>query len=386
MHAVTTAGSNRLPARLEVRRAGTDGLVVVLSGDWRAQHDPPALHQVRQSLVQEPGLKRLTFDTTGLTTWSSGLIVFFLQCRDLCRALDRVFDRESLPTGAQRLLDLATAVPTDGPAPAAEPSFNCVEQAGRAALQLADAVRDSVSFLGDSTIALGRWLGRRSPFRRQDALLLAQHCGADALPIVALIAGLVGLILAFVGSVELERFGASIYVADLVAIALAREMGCLMTAIVMCGRTGAAFAAQLGTMKVNQELDAFTVFGIPPMDFLVLPRVLALLVMMPLLTLFADVVGIAGGFAAAMLMSDLSPVEYGQETVRALSLTHVGIGLVKSLAFGLIVGLTGCLRGMRCGTNAAAVGLATTSAVVTGITWIIVADAVFAVIFNVLGI
>lgn len=347
---------------------------------------PPDVQPLREALEREPALRRLMFDTAGLTAWSSGLIVFFLQCRDLCVTLNRVFDRASLPAGAQRLMELATAGPANPPAPTVEPGFNLVEKAGVVGLGLAEAAQANVNFLGECTLALGRWLRGRSIFRRQDAWWLAQQCGANALPIVALIAGLTGLILAFVGSVQLGRFGASIYVADLVAIALVREMGCLMTAIIMCGRTGAAFAAQLGTMKANQEMDAFTVFGIAPIDFLVLPRVLALLVMMPLLTVFADLVGIAGGFAVAMFMLDLSAFEYWQETVRALSLTQFSTGLVKSVAFALIVGLTGCLRGMQCGTNAASVGQATTSAVVTGITWIIVADAVFAVIFNVLGI
>ncbi len=383
---ITSAGTSQTSARLDIHRGEADALIVELAGDWRTEHGPPELHLVREKLVGDSGLSRLTFDTAGLTAWSSGLIVFFLQCRDLCRTLNRIFDRNSLPAGAQRLMELAAVGASNPPALTVEPALNVVEKTGFAGFRLAEAVRANVSFIGDCTLALGRWMGGRSRFRRQDTLWLAQQCGVNALPIVALIAFLVGLILAFVGSVQLERFGASIYVADLVAIALTREMGCLMTAIIMCGRTGAAFAAQLGTMRVNQELDAFTVFGISPLDFLVLPRVLALLVMMPLLTVFADLVGMAGGFAVAMLMLNLSPVEYWQETVRALSLTQFTTGLVKSVAFGLIVGVTGCLRGLQCGANAASVGQATTSAVVTGITWIIIADALFAVLFNVLGI
>jgi phospholipid/cholesterol/gamma-HCH transport system permease protein len=386
MHVVTSAGPSQSSARLDIRHAGTDVLVVELAGDWRAELGPPDERLLLEVLEREPALRRVAFETSGLTAWSSGLIVFFLQCQELCRTLNRVFDRESLPAGAQRLMELAAVGPANPPSLTVEPTFNLVEKAGVAGLRLAKAARANVTFLGESTLALGRWMRGRSKFRQQDALWLTQQCGVDALPIVALIACLVGLILAFVGSVQLVRFGASIYVADLVAIALVREMGCMMTAIIMCGRTGAAFAAQLGTMKVNQELDAFTVFGIPPIDFLVLPRVLALLVMMPLLTVFANLVGIAGGFAVAMLMLDLSVEEYWQETVLALSLAQFSIGLIKSVAFGLIVGLTGCMRGMQCGTDAASVGQATTSAVVTGITWIIVADAVFAVIFNVLGI
>jgi len=203
---------------------------------------------------------------------------------------------------------------------------------------------------------------------------------------VALINFLVGMILAFVGAVQLTRFGAAVYVADLVAIAVVREMGCIMTGIIICGRTGAAFAAQLGTMKVNEEIDAFKSFGISPVEFLVLPRLLALVFMMPLLCVFADLIGIVGGFCIAMGMLDLSFTGYYLRTVEAISLTGFLLGVFKGSFFGVLVALTGCLRGMQCGPNAAAVGLATTSAVVTGITSIIAADAVFAVLCNALGI
>jgi phospholipid/cholesterol/gamma-HCH transport system permease protein len=370
---------------METRRVGTDTLLVELSGDWRLEPRLPDLGPVRDALKREPELRRLTFDTTQLTAWSSGLIVFLLKCRDLGREQQLDFDRSSLPAGTLRLMDLAKAAPDVRDTPGASPP-GLVIRIGIHMLQLGAAVRDSVSFIGENLLSLARFLRGRRLFRPQEAFWLAQQCGAEALPIVLLIAGLVGMILAFVGAVQLERFGASIYVADMVAIAMVREMGCMMTAIIMCGRTGAAYAAQLGTMKVNQELDAFTVFRVPMMDYLVLPRVLALLAMMPLLTVFADLIGIAGGFVAAMGMLDMSPAAYGQETVAALSLTQFSTGIIKSVVFALIVGLTGCLRGMQCGTNAAAVGQAATSAVVTGITWIIIADAVFAVVFNALAI
>jgi len=165
-----------------------------------------------------------------------------------------------------------------------------------------------------------------------------------------------------------------------------REMGCIMTGIILCGRTGAAFAAQLGTMKVNQEIEAFQTFGISPFEFLVLPRMLALILMMPLLCLFANVIAIAGGFLVSTLMLDVSPMLYLDRTVESIHLTTFVLGIAKGGFFGVIVALTGCLRGMQCGTNAAAVGQATTSAVVTGITWIIASDGIFAVICNALGV
>lgn len=378
---------NESLVRVQPGGAGENAIVVVkLTGDWRKQSWEPQLRRITQLLQKEPEIGRMTFETKDLAAWNSALIVFLLRCRELCQERRIEFDRDSLPEGVLRLLDLAITGPTRSGGAESEPAAGFLVRTGKGALRLADTLQDNVGFIGDSILGFARLLRGRLVFRWQDVLGLARQCSVEALPIVTLIAVLVGMILAFVGSVQLERFGAAIYVADMVAIAMVREMGSMMTAITLCGRTGAAYAAQLGTMKVNQELDAFTVFGIPQVDFLVVPRVLALLVMLPLLTAFADVAGIAGGFAVAMGLLDLSALEYWQETLYALTLTQFSTGLVKSVAFALVIGLTGCLRGLQCGANAAAVGQATTSAVVTGITWIIIVDAIFAVLFNALGI
>ena len=213
-----------------------------------------------------------------------------------------------------------------------------------------------------------------------------QESSIGALPIVGLISFLTGLILAFVGSTQLQKFGASIYVANLVGLGMAREMGALMTAIIMAGRTGAAFAAQLGSMKVSEEIDALRTLAIDPQDFLVTPRLLALFAMMPLLCLYADLIGIIGGSAVALGLMKLSWAQYLVQTRSAMALMDIGTGLFKSVAFGGIVALTGCLRGIQCGSNASAVGLAATSAVVSGITLIVAADALFDIVFNILKI
>jgi phospholipid/cholesterol/gamma-HCH transport system permease protein len=220
----------------------------------------------------------------------------------------------------------------------------------------------------------------------KNLLPFLQQTGANALPIVALISALVGLIVAFVSVVQLERFGASIYVADLVSLAMTREMGCLMTGVIMAGRTGAAFAASIGSMQANEELDALQTFGINRVHYLVLPRLIALALMMPLLCMFADLIGIAGGMISALPFTKGGVVQYLVQTKKALTVIDVLIGLAKSAVFGMIIGGIGCYRGMRCGRNAAAVGEATTSAVVQGITWIIAADALFAVLCTALGI
>ena len=223
-------------------------------------------------------------------------------------------------------------------------------------------------------------------FRRSDFLLVLQDSGARTLPIVSLISLLVGLILAFVGAIQLRLFGAEIYVAHLVGIGIVREIGAIMTGIVVTGRTGASFAAQLGTMQVNEEIDALRTLGIPPMDFLVLPRLLALSLMMPLLCLYADLMGILGGLIVGVAMLDINPMRYYLETKRAIHFDDLFLGLFMSGVFGVLVALTGCMRGLDSGRSASAVGEATTSAVVTGIIGIVVATAIITVIAHVLGI
>jgi phospholipid/cholesterol/gamma-HCH transport system permease protein len=244
----------------------------------------------------------------------------------------------------------------------------------------------TLAFIGDAALAFGRLIGRRARFRRSDVVLLVQQAGAEALPIVTLISFLVGVILAFVGAVQLKQFGGQIYIADLVAIGMLREMGAMMTAVIMAGRTGAAFAAQLGTMKVTQEIDAFVAMGFPPMEFLVLPRVIALTLMMPLLCLYADFVGVLGGAAIGIGMLDLSWTTYYLETTRAIRLGDMFGGVFKSAVYAVLIAFFGCLRGLQCGRSASAVGDATTSAVVSGIVASIVACGILAVVFYVVGI
>src|SRR5262249_32350492 len=256
---------------------------------------------------------------------------------------------------------------------------------GAGTIAAATALGAGLAFLGEGLLAFGAFLRGRAHFRVSDLLVIIQDCGPPVLGIVTLISFLIGLILAFVGAVQLQQFGASIFVANLVAIAMLREIGCIMTAIVMSGRTGAAFAAQLGTMNTNQEIDALSTMGLSPMEFLVLPRMLALIVMMPLLTVYSNVIGILGGAVVGTGMLGLGPTEYFEQTRAAAHVSDLLIGISKSVVFGVVVALAGCLRGMQSGRSAASVGLAATSAVVTSIVCLIVLDGMFAVILNVLG-
>ncbi|MBW2436627.1 MAG: ABC transporter permease, partial [Deltaproteobacteria bacterium] len=245
---------------------------------------------------------------------------------------------------------------------------------------------DTLNFIGEAFVAFLKFLVGKARFQRADLMLTMQQCGIQALPIVSLISLLVGLIFAFIGAVQLMMFGAQIFVADLVAIAMTRVMGAVMVGVIMAGRTGAAFAAQIGTMQVNEEIDALQTLGISPMEFLVLPRMLALILMMPLLCVYADLMGILGGFIVGVSMLDISTTQYINQTINAMNLYHFFIGIVHALVFGVLVALAGCLRGIQCGRSASAVGEATTSAVVTSIVAIVIATAIITIVCNLLGI
>jgi phospholipid/cholesterol/gamma-HCH transport system permease protein len=372
-------------ARLVVQRIGNDLLQIGLAGDWITQSHLPNFDPVEKGFATAQ-VKALEFDTGKLGRWNSGLMTFVLKCYDSCKQNNAEFRIQTLPAGVAKLLKLSQAVPEkkDTGRGIAKPPF--FQRLGSAAIVSSAGALAVVTFVGENVLALVKLLRRTAQFRWADTLLVMQESGPRALGIVALINFLIGLILAFIGATQLQRFGASIYTADLVAIATVREMGCIMTGIIMCGRTGAAFAAQLGTMKVNQEIEAFQTFGFSPNEFLVLPRMLALIVMMPVLVLFADLISILGGFVVSTLMLNITPALYINRTVHAITMSSFLLGVVKGTYFGVVVALTGCLRGIQCGTNAAAVGLATTSAVVTGITAIIASDGIFAVICNALGI
>ena len=371
---------------LLVDQAPTGGLLVHLSGDYRGQGESPGAGAVRDALDRSPGSKSLSFESAGLTGWDSRLVLFIRKCSELCRERNLEFRDEGLPEGVRRLLRLAAAVPEQKDARRTLVKVPFLQMTGESVLKGWGDTTGLFTFLGECLVALGNLLRGRASFRWADTLLIMQQCGPQALGIVALINFLVGLILAFVGAIQLSKFGASIYVADLVGIATVREMGCVMTGIILSGRTGAAFAAQLGTMKVNEEISALETFGIRPVEFLVLPRMIALVLVMPFLCAFADFISIAGGFVVSVSMLNVSAAEYLLRTVEAIELRSFLLGITKGSFFGFLVAYAGCLRGMQSGYSAAAVGEATTKAVVTGITAIIASDGVFAVIFHALQI
>lgn len=373
-------------AGLKLRRRDDHALVVALVGRWLMRASLPGLDAVEKALKEGSPPPRMAFDASALGEWDSGLVSFVLKCHVLCKRYGIEFAEETLPPGVRKLIRLATAVPEAKDAQHDGDKHSALYRLGDRAIETVAREQSVMTFLGENVLAFFRLLRGKAQLRWSDTWLVIQQCGPEALGVVALINFLVGVILAFVGAVQLRQVGASIFVADLVAIGTVREMGCLMTATILCGRTGAAFAAQLGAMKVNEEIDALRTFGILPIEFLVVPRILALLLMMPLLCIFADAIAITGGYLVSISMLDVTSTEYIRRTIEAITLQSFFLGISKGAFFGVLVAVAGCLRGMQCGTNAAAVGQATTSSVVTGITSIVAADGVFAVLCNALHI
>ena len=374
------------PPQLHVDHSDDHTLRVRFSGSWRMQDEVPAATEVQRQLETDAAIHRMALDAQDVTAWDTGFLTFVLKLlrQNQQRQIDT--DQSALPEGMRRLLALATAVPEREGAARSTARPPLLARIGLHGVAVMTSSREMLDFIGEIALASLKLLRGRASFRWSDVLALMQASGVQALPIVSLISGLIGLILAFMGAVQLRQFGAQIYVADLVGIGMTREMGAVMTGIIMAGRTGAAFAAQLGTMQVNEEIDAYTTLGISPMEFLVLPRMLALVLMMPLLCVYADLLGMLGGLAVATSMLDISLAQYFHETQLAVSLTDIGLGIAKSAIFGILIALAGCLRGMQCGRSAAAVGEAVTSAVVTSIVFIIATDGLLAVITEVLGI
>ncbi|MEM7307960.1 MAG: ABC transporter permease [Planctomycetota bacterium] len=368
---------------VDLEQTAADTAVVRLRGSWKVGGEAPKAGEVLARAGS--GTRRLVLDGAAIAEWDTWLLAFLVQLEREGEARRIETDRSGLPDGPRKLLELVFAVPEreTGKDGGEAPYF---ERVGRRAVELGTGAREVLTFLGESTLSFGRLLAGRARFRRSDLALAVQECGIEALGIVGLISFLVGLILAFMGAVQLKIFGAEVYVADLVAIGMAREMAPMMTGILMAGRTGAAYAAQLGTMTVNEEIDSLRTLGFSPMDLLVLPRMLALMLMMPLLTVYANAMGILGGSLVGVGVLHISPGLYWLHTTEAASLGDFGVGLIKAAVIGVLVAVAGCMRGMQCGRSASAVGLAATSAVVTGIVAIVVSEAVFAVVLETLGI
>jgi len=361
----------------------TDGAVavVVLEGDWLVSET--TIDRGVSRLVNDGAtLRGIGFESGALGHWDSTLLVFLSQLRQASAQRNIDFDESGLPVTTRRLLDLLPV--RELPAAAAVGTSSISYRVGVHAINAwAEAVAVT-TLVGETAQAVASVLRGRTHMRGIDLLTCVQEAGLEALPIVTIVNVLVGAILAFVGAIELRRFGADVYIANLAAVAVLREMAALMTAIVMSGRTGGAYAAQIATMQGSEEIDALRSFGIPLLDYLILPRVLALVSMMPVLYLYGSAIGILGGFAVAVAMLNISATIFTAQAAGAVTMAEVVFGLAKSVAFGALIAMAGCRVGLRAGRSAADVGRAATTAVVVGIVGVIALDAVFAVCANTL--
>ena len=359
-------------------------LTVVFGGDWSIEA-PFENASDFETLAKSP-FSAIVFSGESVRRWDSSFVATILHFITVCKKEKKSYRFEKMPDGALPLIELALKVPPRDLPPRANGRKPFLDALGETSLSFFAGCADAFSFCRQARASLRRFLCGKAVLRKNDLWLALQEAGANALPIVSLICFMIGLIVAFVGSIQLKLFGAQIYVASLVAIAVTRVMGAIMAGVIMSGRTGASYAATIGSMQVNEEVDALETMGISPFDFLVTPRLLALSLMMPFLTVYADITGILGGAFVGIVMLDLSPEEYVRATLNALKMRHVLVGIAYGASYGVIIALCGCFQGIRCGRNASAVGKATTSAVVVSIVLMTVDTAILTFLFNMFGV
>jgi len=364
-----------------------------IRGTWEAEkpklsfsgcftiHDPFA--EIPEIPEAKKGQSEALFDGSEIDEWDSSLIIQLDRCRDAFSAKGFSTKLIGFPGSIETLLGRTDS--TDESTPSSD-GENFIHRLGGHGLEAWHGFCGFILFLGEMTQSVGRLIKGKAIFQRADLLHLLWDSTGKSIGIVFLISFLTGLILAFVGAIQLSQFGANIFVADLVSIAMFREMGAMMTGIILAGRTGSAFAAQIGSMKANDELNALQTMGISPFDFIVLPRLIALTLTLPVLAFLASLSGILGGLTVSVGFMDITMSQYLDKTSTSIALSSFLSGTMKSFVFGCIIALTGCFRGMGAGSSAESVGRAATSAVVTSIIWIIIADALFAVLFNLYGL
>ena len=370
---------------LDARRSSDGGtLTLIMTGRWDSDTTGKWWQRGQQMLTQGKP-RRLVIDASGVSYCDGAGVAFLIDLQQLQIRIGGDAAIQGLPEEVRRLLDIYGHISIErSPGRRREP-LSIIEQVGKAAVELWRDLQALLTFVGELALTLLRAARHPRLVRWKDAWLVAEQSGVDALPIIALIGMLLGLILAFQSAIPMRRFGADIFVADLLGIAMLREMGPLITAIILAGRSGSAFAAELGTMKVREEIDALRTMGLEPVRFLVLPRVIAAVAMIPVLTVFANLFGLMGG-AIVMRSLGYPLVTYVNQVLSAVTVGDLMGGLLKSFVYGIVVAAVGCLRGLETKTGASAVGQSTTSAVVSGIVLIAIVDGLFAVVFYALGL
>jgi phospholipid/cholesterol/gamma-HCH transport system permease protein len=371
---------NSLDTRLSPE-SGT--LTLVVTGRWDSYTTGNWWHRAQQILAQSLP-RRLVIDASGVSYCDGAGIAFLVLLQQLQTRSGGDAVIRGLHEEFRRLLDIYGRISIEPASGRRAEALSITQHVGKAGIGLWRDVKRLLEFIGE--LATTMFYAARHPrlVRWRDAWLVAEQAGVNAFPVIALIGLLLGLILAFQSAMSLRRFGADIFVANLIGLAMLREMGPLMTAIILTGRSGSAFAAEIGTMKVREEIDALTTMGLEPVRFLVLPRVLAAVVVTPILTVFAIAFGLFGG---GLVMRSLGYpfVAYVNQMLTAVTLADLRGGLVKSLAYGIVVAAIGCLRGLQTTTGASAVGQSTTNAVVSGIVLIAIVDGIFALVYYALG-
>lgn len=362
-------------------RAGDgEAMVLSISGSLSLSNLLSAKNSFR-SLMSEHSPTGVTVDLAGLTYLDSAGVLALLELEQDAISSAIPVSFINMSDEARNFLDIVDRSSVfEKPATVARNDAGPVEQIGEASISVARDFANITTFLGDLLFALFQTACHPGTIRLKDFFFYVKRAGADGLPIVALLSFLLGLIIAFMSSLQLKQFGANVYVASLVGFGMVRELGPILTAIIVAGRSGSAFAAEIGTMKVNEEVDALVTMGFDPTRFLALPKVLAAMFVVPLLTLYADVFGILGGMLVGVMGFDLTVYSYLQQTVKSISIFDVVSSLVKSVVFAVLIAGIGCQRGFCVRGGAESVGLYTTSAVVAGLFLIIVADSLFAIV------
>jgi phospholipid/cholesterol/gamma-HCH transport system permease protein len=381
---VTAAAGVAGPATLAVTDAADGGRVLALAGRLDAYSIADVWAQARTAVAQAPD-RPIVIDAARVDYCDGSGIAMLVDLLRQERPAQAPVAVRALKPEFKTLLDQFDPARLRAPAEAPPEQLHAVEEIGRATLTVLGDLATLISFIGETTAAF--WYAVRNPqrVRWKDVWFTCEQVGANALPIVALISFLMGLIIAFESAVPMRQFGAELFVADLVGLAILRELGPLMTAILLAGRSGAAFAAEIGTMKVNEELNALTTMGLDPVRFLVVTRILAAVLMVPLLTLFADMIGILGG-ALTMISFNIPIATYLREVDSLVNVKDLWVGMAKTPVFAILIAGVGCLRGLQTETGAAAVGISTTRAVVSGIILIVVVDGIYSFIYYLLDV
>ncbi len=362
-------------------------LTITIGGNWLNTKNE-AFSKEKESIIQE--LKKthctmLSIDATKLTQWDISFLAFVMHILQIAKHHKLEFTLISFPEKAEKLLNLALKVPPRGRRKLIHIKKGFFESIWLLTIATMPLLQRIGKFLHSLYLSFVRLWQGKSTMLKKDLYQCFQECGIDALPIISLTSMLLGLILAFTGSIQFAMVGAEIYTAPFVSISMLRIMGALLTGIILSGRTGASFAALIATMQVNEEIDALETSAIPPFDFLVLPRVIALTLMTPILTLYSNIMGILGGFIIGVFLLDISPVLYYENSIFYLTSSFLWIGLFHGLVFGMIISIVGCYQGLRCERSAESVGKVTTAAVVNSLVGIIVMTAILTIIFASLG-